>query len=77
MVLNDNELRTLEPRTEKEIAFERKNLTFRILLNWWLFDRMVSSSLSAKDSRADESLILSIYCPDGATIPSRAAGPPY
>ena len=67
----------LDIRTEKEIAFEIKNLTLRILLNWWRFDRMVSSSSSAKDSGADESLIHSIYYPDGANVPSLAAGPPY
>ena len=71
------ELRTLELRTEKEIAFERKILTFRILLNWWRIDRMVSSSSTAKDSGADESLIFSIYCSDGDTVPSLADGPPY
>ena len=70
-------VRTLENKTEKELAFERKKLTFRILLNWWRFDRMVSSSSSAKDSGADESLIHSIYYPDGANVPSLAAGPPY
>ena len=48
-------VQTLEPRTEKEIAFWRKNITFRILLNWWRFSRMVSSSSSAKDSGADKS----------------------
>ena len=37
-------LGTLVPRTEKEIAFEGKNLTFRILLNFWRFGRMVNSS---------------------------------
>ena len=68
---------TLEPRTEKEIAIERKNLTFRILLNWWHFGLMVSWSSSAKDFGADESLIFSMYCPDGATLPYRAAGWPY
>ena len=70
-------LRTLEPRTEKEIVFQRKNLTFRILLNWWRFDLMVSWSSSAKNSRADESLIFSMCCPDGATLPYRATEPPY
>ena len=70
-------LRTLEPRTEKEIEFERKKLTFRILPNWWRFDCMVSSSLSAKDSGADECLIFSIYCPDGTNAPSLAARLPY
>ena len=76
-LVNFYRLRTLEPRTKKEIAFERKNLILRILLNWWRFGRMVNSSSSAKDSGSNESLILSTYCPDGATLPSRAAGPPY
>ena len=38
---------------------------------------MVNSSLSAKDSGADESLILSIYSPDGTTLPSQTARLPY
>ena len=70
-------VQNLGPRTEKEIAFERKKLTFTILLNWWSFDRIVSSSSSAKNSRADKNHMLSIYFSDDAIVPFLAAGQPY